>query len=309
MLRKKNEELSKRNEELEKLASENAQLKKRLEVLESNPKEADRKMAESDDSDFQDDEVVEPGSASAQDHDSESSSARIETSLLHNASPPTPDTSEEQVDSSAPANKWACTSYLLNRALKLAFEELEEGEDRPDFMHRMVAEYGDKSSGKRKRVVTECDEDRVVLARLKGGQECKVCMDRLKAENPDHSYKVRRSNAGRSRMGVDCVINLALPEHDRNRLKIRAIAHIAGQCKHPLIRQSGSILMARALPVTSDYVEVVLLLRRAMNHMFKPNIFALMCCNASISLVRHVVTNIIKSTVVPPSRPTPLDSS
>eukprot|EP00985_Skeletonema_marinoi_P013767 scaffold6868_cov120-Skeletonema_marinoi.AAC.12 len=105
-----NARLRKRNEELEKFASENAQLKNRIEVLESNPNEADQKMAESDDSDFQDDKVVEPGSASAQDHDSESSSARLETSLLHNATPPTPDTSEEQVDSSAPANKWACTS-------------------------------------------------------------------------------------------------------------------------------------------------------------------------------------------------------
>ena len=142
---------------------------------------------------------------------------------------------------------------LLNRALKLAFEELEEGEDRPDFMRkhpfvpcdcdqcyfcknnytngiahadRMVAEYGDKSSGKRKRVVTECDEDRVVLARLKGGQECKVCMDRLKAENPDHSYKVRRSNAGRSRMGCrlcdqpvcdDCWPKYEHPYNQRNK--------------------------------------------------------------------------------------------
>jgi regulator of replication initiation timing len=128
MLRKKIEELSKKNEEienentrlrkrveeLEKLAPENAQLKKRIEELESNPKEADQKMAESDDSDFQDDEAVEvvvlPGSA--KEHDSESSSTRLETSLRRNATPPTPDTSEEQeqVDSSAPANKWACTS-------------------------------------------------------------------------------------------------------------------------------------------------------------------------------------------------------
>ena len=95
---------------------------------------------------------------------------------------------------------------LLNRALKLAFEELEEGEDRPDFMRKhpfvpcdcdqcyfcknnytngiahadkMIAEYGDKSSGKRKRVVTDCDGTRETLDRLagKGGQECKVCMD------------------------------------------------------------------------------------------------------------------------------------
>jgi|SouAtlMetagenome_1021521.scaffolds.fasta_scaffold92128_1 hypothetical protein len=44
---------------MEKLASEIVQGKKRVEELECNTKEADQKMAESDDSDFQDDEVVE----------------------------------------------------------------------------------------------------------------------------------------------------------------------------------------------------------------------------------------------------------
>ncbi|KAK1738640.1 hypothetical protein QTG54_010670 [Skeletonema marinoi] len=101
-LSKKIEELSKRNEELEKLASENAHLKKRIEEFESNPKEADQKMAESDDSDFRDDEEVDVESLPEQ-------SEHAHGLEMGNKSK-VPDTSEEQVDSSAPANKWACTS-------------------------------------------------------------------------------------------------------------------------------------------------------------------------------------------------------
>lgn len=62
----------------------------------------------------------------------------------------------------------------------------------------------------------------------------------------------------------------------------------------------------------SSYVKVHrdrIIIRRAMNHAFQPNIYALMCCNASILPVRDVVTNIIKSVAVPLTRPTPLDSS
>eukprot|EP00984_Skeletonema_dohrnii_P017478 scaffold7962_cov67-Skeletonema_dohrnii-CCMP3373.AAC.3 len=109
MLRKKNEEiekemtrLRKRNEELEKLAPENAQLKKRIAELESNPKEAHQKMAESDDSDFQDDEEVDVEVLPVQQEDGHVSGMGNKSNV--------PDTSEEQIDSSAPANKWACTS-------------------------------------------------------------------------------------------------------------------------------------------------------------------------------------------------------
>ena len=84
---------------------------------------------------------------------------------------------------------------------------------------------------------------------------------------------------------------LSLTVMERGRLLIGWLVREDRNAKYAWIRRDGIII------------------RRAMNHAFQPNIYALMCCNASILPVRDVVTNIIKSVAVPLTRPTPLDSS
>jgi hypothetical protein len=117
---------------------------------------------------------------------------------------------------------------VLNRGIKLSFGELEDGEERPDFMRktpfvpcdcdecyhcmnghtngiahadRMIVEYGDSSGNKRKHVVTECDEERMSIERLQKGQKCQVCMDALKISHPQLKYGDRRNLARTSTKG------------------------------------------------------------------------------------------------------------
>ena len=117
---------------------------------------------------------------------------------------------------------------VFNRAIKLAFEELKEGKSRPDFIRqrdfvpcdcekcyfcknnytngiahadRMIVEYGDSSSGKRKRNVTDCDAERETIERLSKGQKCIVCMNALKISHPQLNYDGRRKLAKTSTKG------------------------------------------------------------------------------------------------------------
>ncbi len=112
MLKKKNEELTKKNEETERekillkksyeeLEKQNAELRKRIEELESKPKAVGRDLEETDDSEFEENDVVEvdalPESASVQrEQERDSGSDR---------NPDTPD-------------KWMCTRCTFSNRMR-----------------------------------------------------------------------------------------------------------------------------------------------------------------------------------------------